>query len=219
MFQNTIKFRHTMAVIPAVIFWAVSLVFFVLGLSFDDHTGYLKWIGIALAVANTIIQMIGWDTEPNELGPLLFYTWIASYILGIGTNLVSLITILQINNPLLEWIVAGSLSFLIEVTPERLFVLAWRSLNPKKSNTFTPLRPVQGPRHHGQSPFGNPPPGVSRKEWNRHVQAELQKNAQQRKTANAQHKPAHTPRPVHQEQMFSEYMTEQDGDDIFTFES
>lgn len=134
MFPKRIKFRHTLAAIPAVIFWVVSFMFFIMGLSLDDQTGYMLYIAFGLAAANTVIQLIGWDSRPEELGTILVWSWYASYVLGIGTNMVSLINILPIQNTVLEWMVAGSLSFLIEVTPERLFVLAWRSFNPKGDN-------------------------------------------------------------------------------------
>lgn len=142
MFPKQIKVRHTLAAIPAVIFWVVSFMFFIMGLSLDDQTGYMLYIAFGLAAANTVIQLIGWDSRPEELGTILVWSWYASYVLGIGTNMVSLINILQIQNTVLEWMVAGSLSFLIEVTPERLFVLAWRSLFPKPG--YNGMSPHQG---------------------------------------------------------------------------
>lgn len=161
--------RHTFAVIPALIFWGVSLIFFVMGLSMDDHTGTLFYIACALALANTVVQLIGWDSHPDELGPLVYYSWLASYVLGIGTNMVSLLKILQLDVAFLEWMVAGALSFMIEVTPERLFVLAWRSVFPKQGRTFQPYQGGedrrggqrknkqqnnQGQQHHGPTPEG-----------------------------------------------------------------
>lgn len=137
------KIRHTLAVIPAIIFWGCSAVFFVMGLSMDDHTGLLFYIACALALANTIVQLIGWDSHPDELGPLLYYTWIASYVLGIGTNMVSLLKILEgMDVAFLRWMVAGALSYIIEVSPERLFILAWRSVVPKTNGSM--FQPYQG---------------------------------------------------------------------------
>lgn len=179
-----IKIRHTVAVLPAIIFWAVSLAFFVLGLSFDDQTGYMLYIGIALGLANTVVQWIGWDTDPEELGGLLYWTWMASYVLGIGTNMVSLINILQINNTVLEWVVSFALSFIIEVSPERLFVLAWRSLNPRPTRQHpfyssnqqhkgnNQVKKNQQQRHKGHQVFGDTPAGMSRGDYLRKLNQE-----------------------------------------------
>lgn len=180
------KFRHTIAVIPALIFWVVSVQFFIMGLSLHDQTGYMKMIAIALAVANTIIQLIGWDSDPNELGPLLFWLWIASYVLGIGTNIVSLVGILQIQNVFLKWIISGALAFMIEVSPERLFVLAWRSVSPKRGNHNN--GPYSGgdnrrnnqnrQQHSGHQQLGQTPLGMNRGDYVRQ-QAQQQNRGQQ----------------------------------------
>jgi len=192
--MSAIKIRHTLAAIPALIFWAVSLIFFVMGLSMQDQTGYLRNIAIGLAVANTIIQFIGWDSEPDELGSMLYVAWIASYILGVGTNMVSLLNILQINNSFLEYVVAGSLSVIIEMTPERLFVLAWRSVSPKPVVT----QQYQSKKHRHQQQEqqtkthqvrGATPPGMSRAEYLRMLQQQAQEinNAATRQDDNEEH--------------------------------
>lgn len=123
------KTRYRMAIIPALIMWAVSMIFFVIGLSVGDTSGWIGYIAAALAVANTIIQIIGNDGDTDSLGPILTIVWIMSYALGIGSNVTALAyVIINIQNPWLEWLVCISLGTIIEIAPEKLFVLFWRSL-------------------------------------------------------------------------------------------
>lgn len=127
---RTFKLRHALAIIPAVIFWIASMAFFVLGFSFDDQTGAMWWIALGLSIANTVIQIMGNDSTYDEMGLILTIGWIASYILGIASNVVSLLFVLNLPQ-YFEYAIAGSLGTMIEILPERMFVIAWRSIHPK----------------------------------------------------------------------------------------
>ena len=100
-------------------------------------------IAIALTVSNTIIQIIGNEQEAEGMGVALWFGWIASYILGIGTNIVGLISILDIANTNLEWGIAFGLGTIIEVLPERLLVLflkTWEGHGKKAQNFQRPAK-------------------------------------------------------------------------------
>lgn len=207
--MKTYKVRHIAAVIPALIFWTVSLIFFVMGFSFNDQSGLLLYVGLGLAIANTIFQWIGWDTAPTELSPILYYGWMGSYVLGVGTNMVSLIDILQIPNPILEWTISFALGFMIEVTPERLFVLAWRAINPKPNNQGRPYQGGEDRRgeHRGKKQYGDTPPGMSRADYMRQ-QAQKNAAAQQKQGGAKQHAAAsnqgHQAKPTPKQMRFED---------------
>jgi hypothetical protein len=133
------KTRYKIAIVPAVIFWFASIVFFITGLSFGDKSGVMFWIALLLGLSNTVIQIIGNDSNAEDIGMVLFIGWIASYALGIGSNVNSLMMTIQIDNRILEWTVCLSLGAMVEVLPERLFVLFWRSVAPNFS--FSAYRP------------------------------------------------------------------------------
>jgi hypothetical protein len=116
-----------LSLIPAAVFWAVSMVFFVVGLQFKNPVvmagkDLSMAIAISLSVSNTIIQIIGNDQEQDEMGFAMWLGWIGSYVLGIGTNTVGLVSILGIENVYIEWSIALGLGTVIEVMPERLLV-------------------------------------------------------------------------------------------------
>lgn len=137
--------KPLMALIPAVVFWLVSMIFFVVGLKFSNPIFILGWdasmaISISLTISNTIIQIIGNEQEAEGMGVALWFGWIASYVLGIGTNIVGLLSILAIENTNLEWGIAFGLGTIIEVLPERLLVLflkTWEG-HKKKGSGFRP---------------------------------------------------------------------------------
>lgn len=97
-------------------------------------------IAISLTISNTIIQIIGNEQETEGMGVALWFGWIASYVLGIGTNIVGLLSILAIENTNLEWGIAFGLGTIIEVLPERLLVLflkTWEGHKKKGSGSST----------------------------------------------------------------------------------
>lgn len=141
-YYNTWKStKPLLALVPVVIFWVTSVIFFIVGLAFKNPIvlfGYdlTSYIAISLSLANTAIQIIGNDTE--DLDFQLRVIWVTSYVLGIGTNVYGLLQVLSIQNPLIEWAVAVSLGLIIEISPEKLFVQFLRGLrnyNKPKENT------------------------------------------------------------------------------------
>lgn len=140
--------KPLMALVPAIVFWLVSMIFFVVGLKFNNPilifgTDISMAIAIALTVSNTLIQIIGNEQEAEGMGTALWIGWIASYILGIGTNIVGLLSILDIANSNLEWGIAFGLGTIIEVLPERLLVLflkTWEGHNKKPQNAQRPAQ-------------------------------------------------------------------------------
>lgn len=130
--------KPCLSLIPAIVFWVVSMIFFIIGLNFKNPImlfgiDFSLMIAVALSLANTVIQIIGNDQEKEGLGLALWIGWIGSYMLGIGTNVVGLLSILAIDHVLLEWVIAIGLGTMIEVLPERLVVQFLKTMKPKKS--------------------------------------------------------------------------------------
>lgn len=119
--------KNYLSLIPAIVFLAVSMVFFIVGLRFENPVmlfGYdmSTLIAVSLSVSNTIIQIIGNEREKEGMGLALHAGWLGSYLLGIGTNIYGILQIITMQNSYLELIVAVSLGSMIEVLPEKLFV-------------------------------------------------------------------------------------------------
>jgi len=157
--ENKLK----LALVPALVFWVVSALCFVFGLSFQNPIGVLiwgwdvsMWIAIGLAIANTIIQIIGNDQD--DMSTVLFVGWMASYVLGIGSNVNALLGVLHIESVFLEWAICVALGAMIEVLPEKLLVIFLKSIenkprfgqqpfkNPDYRNNFLPNKPKNAPR-------------------------------------------------------------------------
>lgn len=125
------NYKDWVGVSAAPVFWVASLICFVLGLSFKQGTGiYIPGtamdlamlFSIGLGLANTAIQVVGNDTEKEDLGMVLFLLWGASYALGIGSNVNFLNTVIGLDNKVLQFMVCWGLGIMIEVAPERLLV-------------------------------------------------------------------------------------------------
>lgn len=148
-----------LALFPAVVFWFVSIIFFMVGLKFNNPIVFFgrdlsSTIAIMLSISNTVIQVIGNDQEQEGLGFALWIGWIGSYTLGIGTNVVGLLSILQIDNAILEWSIAIGLGSMIEVLPERLVVQFLKGFKPKKHRGNESQKPFRPMSHAvGQRPF------------------------------------------------------------------
>lgn len=134
------KNKLKLSLAPALIFWVVSMLCFVFGLSFKNPIGYSllgwdvsMWVAVGLSIGNTVIQIIGNDQEREKMGSVMYVGWMASYILGIGSNVNTLLGILNIDNVYLEWTIALSLGSMIEVMPERLLVTFLKSLTDRSS--------------------------------------------------------------------------------------
>ena len=133
---SRVDYKDWVGLSAAPIFWLASLVCFVLGLSFKTDVGlYFPRttfditiiFSIALGFANTAIQIVGNDTDREELGMALFLMWGASYMLGIGSNVNFLYGVIGLTHPLLQFLVCWGLGMMIEVAPERLLVKFLRS--------------------------------------------------------------------------------------------
>lgn len=119
------------------VFWFASLICFVLGLQFKSDTLILlpgigidltTLFSIGLGLANTAIQIVGNDSEREELGMALWLMWIASYMLGIGSNVNFLYSKIALSSPILQFLVCWGLGTMIEVAPERLLVKFLRKI-------------------------------------------------------------------------------------------
>jgi hypothetical protein len=126
---------------PALFFWLASVIFFLIGMTTDNQMNLwgINWampISIGLALSNTVIQIIGNDAD--DLDPVTYMIWIASYALGIGTNVVGLMKMLSFSNIYLEWIICVSLGVIIEVSPEKLLVRFLKNWRGKSKRSPAP---------------------------------------------------------------------------------
>jgi len=127
---ENVSYKEWLGIPAAFIFWIASIFCFVLGLAFKSSTGFvIPGVGdvallfsFGLGIANTIVQIIGNDYSKEELGMVLFLGWIGSYMLGIGSNVNYLYSIIDISNIFLKFMVCFGLGTMIEVVPERLVV-------------------------------------------------------------------------------------------------
>lgn len=154
------NYKDWVGVSAAPVFWVASLVCFVLGLSFKSGTGILIpgtnldliiLFSIGLGFANTAIQIVGNDTDKDDLGMALWLMWGASYMLGIGSNVNFLYTVIGLNNLLLQFLVCWGLGIMIEVAPERLLVKFLRSVGILKTNKSLRREENQPSRSPSQS--------------------------------------------------------------------
>jgi hypothetical protein len=139
------EYKHTLGLFSAIIFWSISLFCFVFGLAFTSSFGFsfmgidfMFYFTILLGLANTAVQIIGNDQTKEELGLVLFFAWIASYMFGIGSNVNFLYQKIMIDVPFLKFLVCGGLGAMIEIIPERLFVRYVRYIVQK--NGSQPIR-------------------------------------------------------------------------------
>lgn len=126
------SYKEWIGLPAALVFWVASIICFVLGLAFKTGFGiYIPGVPIinlemlfslGLGFANTAIQIVGNDTEREDLGISLWLMWVASYMLGIGSNVNFLNQKIGLDLPLLQFLVIWGLGIMIEVAPERLLV-------------------------------------------------------------------------------------------------
>lgn len=131
------SYKEWISLPAAFIFWIASLICFIFGLAFKTDVGiYLPGIPINLTLlfslglgfANTAIQIVGNDTDKEDLGMALWLMWIASYMLGIGSNVNFLYQKIGLSNIFLQFLVCWGLGVMIEVAPERLLVKFLRAI-------------------------------------------------------------------------------------------
>jgi len=150
------SFKPWLGLIVALIFWSASFIFFIVGMSFDTQLilfgkNIILYVAIALALANTIIQIAGNGSDDMEGIDLV--TWLASYALGIGTNVYGLLVVLNMKSSTLEWVVATALGVMIEVSPERQLVKFLKGLKrPSQVQKKKPSRPHNNPYRPNPAP-------------------------------------------------------------------
>lgn len=154
------SYKEWIGLLAAPVFWVASLVCFVLGLAFKQDTGiFISGISvdltllfsIGLGFANTAIQIVGNDTDKEDMGISLWLMWIASYMLGIGSNVNFLNQRVGLDSPILQGLVCWGLGVMIEVAPERLLVKFLRAIGilgdgsktqqPQITRTHVPQQP------------------------------------------------------------------------------
>lgn len=137
-----LTYKEWVGLPAAGIFWVASIICFVYGLAFQNQSGIALFgvdlailFSFGLAIANTSVQIIGNDDTKDELGLVLFACWIASYMLGIGSNVNYLYSIIIISNWFLKLLICVGLGTMIEAVPERLvvrFIRAYYGKEEKK---------------------------------------------------------------------------------------
>jgi len=158
------KNKVWLSILPAIAFWLISAIFFINGLSFKNPMIIFGFdastaIAIALSLSNTIIQIIGNEQEKDDIGIVLWAGWMASYVLGIGTNIYGILSVLSIDFTILEWMVAIGLGTMIEVMPEKMIVMALKSVKPKDKKPSNNLHNVNDGSKptRPQQPYQRPP--------------------------------------------------------------
>lgn len=129
---------NKMAIAPyvAIVLGAVSMLCFVLGLSFKNPiimfgVDFSMVIAFALSLCNTAIQLIGNGNDQVGDDWVFSAIWKASYLLGISSNVNTLLSILGMSSIYLEWTVALALGSIIEIAPEKLIIMYLKSLKSK----------------------------------------------------------------------------------------
>lgn len=131
------KNKLQLSLLPALLFWAVSMACFVFGLNFNTEflgvngANLGMFIAGALAVANTFVQVVGNDQDPEKMDFFFRIGWWGSYLLGIGSNVNTLSHVLVMDNVYLGFVVALGLGSMIEVLPEKLLVQFLQSVRVK----------------------------------------------------------------------------------------
>lgn len=149
----------------------------------------MTWAGIDFAIpvaliismVNTIFQ-IAWNDKRDDIWE--WGLWVASYVVGISSNYMGLILVLNMSDPMMEKILSLSLGAMIEIGPEKLLLRGLRELKASGSPMFksnkpnnngpkfqpfnpnqpssNPSRPAQPPNYRSsQQPQGKPNPQVS----------------------------------------------------------
>lgn len=176
---SRVEYKDWIGLLASPIFWISSLICFVMGLAFKQGTGILipgtsldliLIFSIALGFANTAIQIVGNDTDREDLGMPLFLMWGASYMLGIGSNVNFLYSAIGLNNAFLQFLVCWGLGIMIEVAPERLLVRFLRQAGVLGAgiDTVEKSQPKQNYQGNNQQPHRYTPTTPNRDE--RHSQ-------------------------------------------------
>jgi hypothetical protein len=133
--------KMNIAPILALGLWIISALCFVFGLNFKNPMGISLWgvdLGIIVAsmlsIIMTGVQLMGNGKSLKELqrdDPIFFIGWVATYFLGIASNVNTLLMILGVSNIYLEGIIAVSLGAIIEIMPEKIIIRWLKAQTPE----------------------------------------------------------------------------------------
>jgi hypothetical protein len=116
--------KPRIGILASITMLVVSIFFSQYGFSFSDTTGWGIWIGLALSLSITIIQLSG-GIEENGKDWLMWIVWLGSYAYGIISNVKGISDFMAGSDSLyFRWMVAVSVGTMIEIAPERLLKLA-----------------------------------------------------------------------------------------------
>jgi len=151
------EIKNWARVAVSLIYWAASMIFFVVGFSFSNPIVIFGKdvsvpLAVALSIANTIIQISGNGDEDKDLIDNVI--WFASYVLGVSTNYIGLTMLLNMNDPNLERVIAGSLGTMIEVLPERMLVKFLKEVKFKVKSQPKNAKPGKFHRPSQNKPAG-----------------------------------------------------------------
>jgi hypothetical protein len=158
--------KPILLIIGAVIVWAISFILFVVGLQFSRPI--VMWghdltvpVSAGIAVVMTIMEVAFVDSVmDDEKDWMLGALSAACYILGTTVGYLALMSLLSLGDPMLQKVVAGTLSFIFEVAPERMLVWGLRKMDididfSKITRMFQsrqqPRRPQNQPRPQNQT--------------------------------------------------------------------
>ncbi len=158
------KNKMIVAPIAAVLLWLVSMICFVFGLSFNQPLTVFGvdmgfWIALIMALCNTAIQLTGNDMKFEDKDWVFLWVWRASYVLGIASNVNTLLKVLGMENWYLEFAVALSFGTIIEVAPEKLIIMWLRQMTKNAEYAPKPnFQPKpQSPQHVLHQPITSNP--------------------------------------------------------------
>jgi hypothetical protein len=126
--------KPIMLILTALVTWAISFVLFIVGLQFAQPV--IIWgkditvlVSAGISFVITMIELSFNDAiVDDEKDIVMLIIGGAAYALGLVVGYVALTSLLGLGDPRLEKVVAGSLSAIFEIAPERLMVMGLRRL-------------------------------------------------------------------------------------------
>lgn len=201
------SYKEWISLPAAFVFWIASLICFIFGLAFKTGGGiYLPGIpvnlellfSLGLGFANTAIQIVGNDTDREDLGMALWLMWIASYMLGIGSNVNFLYQKIGLDSQILQFLVCWGLGVMIEVAPERLLVKFLRAIGVFGKPQTPQTNRVPNNLTQNQSQYTQPTNNMGQGREQRHEQMRQQgsRGQEQASQQNPQHHEGPTYHPI-----------------------
>ena len=125
--KDWLENKKKFAVVGAILFWIISVVFSVYGFSFDNETGWAWLIGLAMSLGITIIQLVGNSVSKQD--NVFTYIWWLSYVYGIGANVYGILNFMGADVSIwYKWVIAVPMGVMIEVVPEKLLLISMDGL-------------------------------------------------------------------------------------------